>query len=115
MRAGFDRGEPDRLPAGFTSARTGPGQDGTWVVQPDASAPSPGMVLAQTSTDATNDRYPLLVSTAGTLRDVDVSVRFKPVSGRVDQAGGIAFRYRDANKYTWCGPMRLRTTCGCTR
>jgi hypothetical protein len=32
-------------------------------------------------------------------KDVKVSVRFKPVAGRVDQAGGIAVRLADADNY----------------
>lgn len=32
--------------------------------------------------------------------DVDVSVRWKPVSGKEDQTGGILFRARDAKNYT---------------
>jgi len=32
-------------------------------------------------------------------KDVDVSVRFKPVSGKVDQAAGIVWRLKDKNNY----------------
>ena len=32
-------------------------------------------------------------------QDVDASVRFKAVSGRVDRAGGLAVRLRDADNY----------------
>ena len=31
--------------------------------------------------------------------DVDVSVRFKPVSGTIDQAAGIVWRFRDEDNY----------------
>jgi hypothetical protein len=31
--------------------------------------------------------------------DVDLSVRFKPVSGRVDQAAGLIWRYQDQDNY----------------
>jgi hypothetical protein len=31
--------------------------------------------------------------------DVDVSVKYKPVSGREDQAAGLVWRYRDPNNY----------------
>jgi hypothetical protein len=33
------------------------------------------------------------------LRDGDVSVRLKPVAGRLDQSGGVVFRYRDTGNY----------------
>ena len=33
------------------------------------------------------------------MTDGNIAVRFKPVSGRVDQAAGLVWRYRDANNY----------------
>ena len=33
------------------------------------------------------------------VRDGFVQVRFKPISGRQDQAGGVVWRWRDANTY----------------
>jgi hypothetical protein len=65
----------------------------------DASAPSGGKVLAQTSIDKTSSRFPLCVYERLTASDVEVSVRFKPVSGTVDQAAGLVARYRDRNNY----------------
>jgi hypothetical protein len=41
----------------------------------------------------------MAVATGGTYGDLDLSVKFKAISGRVDQAGGLVFRYRDANNY----------------
>jgi hypothetical protein len=31
--------------------------------------------------------------------DLDLSVRFRPISGRVDQAAGLVWRYRDQDNY----------------
>jgi hypothetical protein len=31
--------------------------------------------------------------------DIDLSVRFRPISGRVDQAAGLVWRYRDQDNY----------------
>jgi hypothetical protein len=42
---------------------------------------------------------PLAVFNDVTATDVDLSVRFRPVSGGVDQAAGLVWRYRDANNY----------------
>ena len=36
---------------------------------------------------------------ASSLRDGFVQVRFKPLSGREDQAGGVVWRWRDADNY----------------
>jgi hypothetical protein len=55
--------------------------------------------VAETSGDRTNDRFPLLILDGFEARDVQVSVAFKPVSGRVDQAAGIVVRLKDANNY----------------
>ena len=86
-------------PAGFTLARTGKGGVGKWEVVAAAGAPSGGKVLAQTSNDATNYRFPLAVAEGFTARDVDLSVRFHPVAGEVDRAAGLVWRYRDADNY----------------
>jgi len=69
------------------------------VVQQDATAPLKPNVLAQTSTDATDYRSPLAILDEGGFQDVAVSVKFKAVVGKVDQAGGIVFRLQDPNNY----------------
>jgi hypothetical protein len=56
-------------------------------------------VLAQTDADRTSYRFPIAVLNDVTTKDVDVSVRFRPVSGGVDQAAGLVWRYQDANNY----------------
>jgi hypothetical protein len=55
--------------------------------------------LAQTSTDQTDYRFPLAVYDGITAKDVEVSVRFKAVGGRIDRAGGIAVRLADPDNY----------------
>src|SRR6266849_4035150 len=91
----FDGDTTGKPPARFHFARTGQGAEGTWVVMADATAPSKPNVLAQTSTDTTDYRFPLAVLDEGSYQDVAVSVKFKAVAGKVDQAGGIIFRYQD--------------------
>jgi hypothetical protein len=95
----FDDGPAGAVPEGFVSARTGPGNDGTWRVHDDPTAPSRPRVLAQTSTDSTEGRFPMAVATGDRYEDLELSVRFKSVSGRVDQAGGLVFRYQGPNDY----------------
>lgn len=95
----FDRATENGPPAGFSIALTGGGGPVIWVIQEDSTAPSGGKVLAQTSTDETNDRFPLCVYDNLTAKDVEVSVKFKPISGKVDQAGGIVWRYTDKDNY----------------
>jgi hypothetical protein len=33
------------------------------------------------------------------VKDADISVRLKPLTGHADQAGGVIFRYKDSNNY----------------
>jgi hypothetical protein len=53
----------------------------------------------QTSAEATDNRFPLLVHDKITAVDVDLSVKFRALRGSVDQAAGLVWRYRDANNY----------------
>jgi hypothetical protein len=95
----YDASIVGTLPTGFSSAVTGGGGPASWMVVEDVTAPSGGKVLAQTSTDNTSFRFPLCVYDGFTAPDVTVSVRFKPVSGTVDQAAGLVARYRDKDNY----------------
>ena len=95
----FDGDAAGQMPAKFHSARTGQGSESTWAVMPDPTAPSKPNVVAQTSTDKTDYRFPLLIADEGSFRDLDISVKFKAVAGSVDRAGGLVFRLRDANNY----------------
>jgi hypothetical protein len=90
--------EPGRPPQDFDTSRTGHGAPATWVVLADATATS-GRAIAQTSTDRTDYRFPLAVYQPISARDVEVTVRFKPVAGKVDQAGGIAVRLTTPDDY----------------
>lgn len=98
-RWSFDSMPTGKPPTGFLFGRTGDGTVGHWIVQPAADAPSHPNVLVQTDTDRTRDRFPVAVVDAQSLRDVALSVRCKPISGKVDQACGLVFRYLDENNY----------------
>jgi hypothetical protein len=55
-------------------------------------------VLAQTDAHDTDYRFPIAY-TGPALRDLHLSVKCKPVSGRVDQGCGLVFRLQDADNY----------------
>jgi len=95
----FDNDAVRAMPAKFHSARTGKGAESKWVVMADPTAPSKPNVVAQTSADATDYRFPLLIADEGSFKDLELSVRFKAVSGGVDRAGGLVFRLKDADNY----------------
>src|ERR1039457_5524399 len=75
--------QPGGLPSGFRVARTGNGAPAAWSVVADASVPG-GQLLAQTSTDRTDYRFPLAIYDGITTANVEVTVRFKAVAGQVD-------------------------------
>ncbi len=70
--------------------------DGQWTVEEMAGAPSGKRVLVQR---ATNNEFNVIVAPAGPFTDVDVSMKFKPISGRQDASGGIVFRFNDGKYY----------------
>ncbi len=70
--------------------------DGQWAVEDMAGAPSGKKVLVQR---ATRNEFNVIVAPPGPYTDVDVSIRFKPISGRGDASGGIVFRFNDSKYY----------------
>ena len=95
----FDSAHPGSVPSGWSVAMTHSGGSPKWEVRTDESAPSPPNVLAQVSDDETSGRYPLAIYRKADLRDGELSVKLKPISGRVDASGGLVWRYRDENNY----------------
>jgi hypothetical protein len=92
----FTQDAVDQPPQGFQFGHTaGAGKPGKWVVQADGT----NKVLAQTDPDSTRSRFPVAVLSDLSALDVDLSVRFKPVSGRVDQAAGLVWRYQNQDNY----------------
>jgi hypothetical protein len=95
-RVDFNEDPVDRPPKGFEFAHTALiGKPGQWMVQADGS----NKVLAQTDPDSTRSRFPVAVMSGFSAADVDLSVRVKPLSGRVDQAGGLVWRYQNPDNY----------------
>lgn len=83
-------------PKGFEFGHTANvGKPGRWVVQAEGL----DKYLAQTDPDSTRARFPVAVLSDVNVADIDLSVRFRPVSGRVDQAAGLVWRYRDQDNY----------------
>jgi hypothetical protein len=92
--ADFDKAEIGKPPAGWTATQTGTGQ-ANWTVVQDDSAPSRPNVLKQSGVAT----YPVCIKDDTSLKDGFVEVKFKPISGKEDQAGGLIWRARDSNNY----------------
>ena len=83
-------------PKGFEFGHTAKtGAPGEWVVQAEGQ----NKYLAQVNADSTRTRFPVAVLSDLSAADVDLSVRFKPVSGRVDQAAGLVWRFQNEDNY----------------
>jgi hypothetical protein len=85
-------------PTGFEFGRTGQGAVGQWIVVDDRTADG-NRALVQTSQDRTDFRFPLAIYGGLSAKNVEVTIRFKPLSGSVDQAGGIAIRVSSPENY----------------
>jgi len=88
----FESDTVGQPPAGWTCGATGRGQP-KWTVEVDSSAPN--KVLRQ-SGSAT---FPWCVRTDSAATDGWVEVKFRPLAGREDQAGGLVWRWKDGDNY----------------
>ena len=90
----FDSAEAGKSPPGWTCTKTGKGEP-KWTVEKEDTAPTKPNVFKQSG----EADYPVALKDDTSLKDGFVEVKFKPVSGKEDQAGGIVFRLKDANNY----------------
>jgi hypothetical protein len=90
----FDNLPAGAPPPGWTATQTGTGK-GIWTIEKDDTAPSKPNVLKQ-SGQAT---YPVCLKDDTNVKDGFVEVKFKPISGKEDQAGGVVWRAKDSNNY----------------
>jgi hypothetical protein len=91
---GFDDAKTGAPPPGWTAGQTGKGQ-AKWSVEKDATAPTKPNVLKQSG----RADVPVCILNDALLKDGFVEVKFKPVAGKIDQAGGVVWRCADTNNY----------------
>ena len=68
---------------------------GQWAVEETAGAPSGTKALVQR---ATKNEFNVIVAPTA-YGDVDVTMKFKPISGREDASGGIVLRFTEGKYY----------------
>jgi hypothetical protein len=90
----FDADAVGSAPAGWTAGVTGRGAH-RWSVEAEAGAPSGSNVLKQSG----RGDFPWCVKNEPRFADGHVEVKFKPVSGKDDQAGGVVWRWKDGDNY----------------
>ena len=90
----FDQDKGGALPAGWKSGVTGRGSP-RWMVEKDGTAPTPPNVLKQSGSGT----FPWCVKSDTAIENGSVEVKFKPISGREDAAGGLVWRWKDGDNY----------------
>ncbi len=90
----FDNEKVGMPPSGWTCTQTGRGE-AKWAVVSDDTAPSKPNVLKQSGVAT----FPICLKDDTDLKNGVVEVKFKPVSGKEDRAGGLVWRAKDANNY----------------
>lgn len=95
-RVDFSDDAVGQPPKGFEFGYTAKtGAPGKWIVEAEGA----NKYLAQVDADNTRARFPVAVLSDISAADIDLSVRFRAISGRVDQAAGLVWRYRDQDNY----------------
>lgn len=90
----FAQDKPGTLPAGWVAGVTGTGSP-KWTVELDPTAPGGGHVLKQSGVGD----FPWCVKQGTAIADGFVEVKFKPIGGREDEAGGVVWRWKDGDNY----------------
>ena len=91
---GFDQDNAGALPAGWVCGVTGKGSP-KWTVELDTTAPSKPNVLKQSGSGT----FPWCARKGISLADGFVEVKFKPMQGSEDRAGGVMWRWKDGDNY----------------
>ncbi|MGA2244984.1 MAG: family 16 glycoside hydrolase [Verrucomicrobiota bacterium] len=66
---------------------------------PTKTAAGAGSVLAQTSQDPTDERFPMFVYGGDTFRNFRFAAQFKMVSGVAEQMAGLVFRFQNTSNF----------------
>ena len=96
-----------QMPTNFHAVLAGGGGPGEWKIvmgevppllaplSPQAPVVTRRAVVAQTSTDPADERFPMLIYDGGTFKDFTLTTRFKIVSGVAEQMAGVVFRFQN--------------------
>lgn len=118
----FRHAKLNETPEGFVSLLAGAGAPGEWRIvegdvpsllaplSPNAPRGTGRGVLAQVSTDATDERFPMLVFDGEVFGDFTLTTKFKLVAGQAEQMAGIAFRIQDEKNYYYIRASGLGNT-----
>jgi len=100
-----------QTPTNFHTALAGGGQPGEWKILMDEAPPllaplspqapvlSRRAVVAQTATDPTDERFPMLIYDGEIFKDFKLATRFKIVGGATEQMAGVVFRFQNTSNF----------------
>lgn len=95
----FDKPATNEPLAGFVFLNVGEGPDATWLVQPDASAPSPPNAIQAKSACPSSHCYRLLIAQGLDYEYPDLTVRVRAVFEQGRAVGGAVFGLKDAKNF----------------
>jgi hypothetical protein len=111
IKFNFGSYSADRMPDHFHSALAGGGPPVIWTIltdevpsafpalTPQAPSVSRRGVLAQTSQDMTDERFPMYIYDGEVFKDFKLTTQFKIVGGVAEEMAGIVFRYQNASNF----------------
>ena len=94
QKINFDKDATGKTPTRWNEGITGIGNY-KWRVAKDSSAPSAPNVLLQSAYGS----FPWCVLQSANIQDGTISVKFKPISGRIDSSGGLIWRFKNKDEY----------------
>jgi Fe-S cluster assembly iron-binding protein IscA len=111
MRFNFSDFPLGETPTNYQSLLVGGGRPTQWKILmdavPSAFSPLTGRaennasrpVVAQTSMDGSDERFPLLLLSGEIFRNFTFTTRFKMVDGLTEQMAGVVFRFQNASNF----------------
>lgn len=101
-RWSFDKAPTGRTPPGWLVRQNNPTREpAKWTVERDGEAPSKPNVL-MVRTENGNATFNLALAEETSWCDLDLGVKLRADTGRLDQGGGLVWRCRDENNYYIC-------------
>lgn len=107
----FSKAPLGQAPPGFRSLVAGQGDPGEWKILLDDVAPAlqpfssnapvitQRAVLAQTSRQAVDNRFPILLFDLEDYEDFKLTTRFKVVGGALEEMAGVVFRFQNESNF----------------
>lgn len=91
----FDKAEVGSNPAGWSSQKTGSGEGIVWVVVQDGK----DKVLGQLTKSNPSNQVNVITLDSLSAKNIHLQTRFKSVSGKTGDGGGLVWRYQNPDNY----------------